>query len=168
MQTRFVMITGAAGGIGRASVQLFSECGWRVIGVDRSPFGASFPAEGLFIQADISIGENMAVIFEEVRAFTDRLDALVNNAAVQVAKPLLETSVDEWDAVMASNLRSAFLGIKLAHPLLKASGEGAIVNVSSVHAIATSANICAYAASKGGLLAFTRAVAIELAKDNIR
>jgi NAD(P)-dependent dehydrogenase (short-subunit alcohol dehydrogenase family) len=60
------------------------------------------------------------------------------------------------------------LGIKLAHPLLKAAGGGAIVNVSSVHAIATSANIAAYAASKGGLLALTRAVAIEFARDNIR
>ena len=80
----------------------------------------------------------------------------------------LETSVEEWDAVMASNLRSVFLGVKLAHPLLKAAGGGAIVNVSSVHAVATSANIAAYAASKGGLLALTRAMAIEFAPDNIR
>jgi NAD(P)-dependent dehydrogenase (short-subunit alcohol dehydrogenase family) len=69
---------------------------------------------------------------------------------------------------MASNLRSVFLGVKLAHPLLKAAGGGAIVNVSSVHAVATSANIAAYAASKGGLLALTRAMAIEFAPDNIR
>ena len=69
---------------------------------------------------------------------------------------------------MASNLRSVFLGIKLAHPLFKAAGGGAIVNVSSVHAVATSANIAAYAASKGGLLALTRATAIEFARDNIR
>jgi len=70
--------------------------------------------------------------------------------------------------VMASNLRSVFLGAKLAYPLLKAAGGGAIVNVSSVHAVATSANIAAYAASKGGLLALTRAMAIEFAPDNIR
>ena len=107
-------------------------------------------------------------IFQQARAFTDRLHALVNNAAMQIAKPLLETSVEEWDAVMASNLRSVFLGIKLAHPLFKAAGGGAIVNVSSVHAVATSANIAAYAASKGGLLALTRAMAIEFAPDNIR
>jgi glucose 1-dehydrogenase len=96
------------------------------------------------------------------------LNALDNNAAVQVAKPLVETTVEEWDAVMASNLRSAFLFVKLAHPLIKAAGGGAIVNVSSVHAIQTSANIAAYAASKGGLLALTRAMAIEFAPDNIR
>ena len=69
---------------------------------------------------------------------------------------------------MASNLRSVFLGAKLAHPFLVNAGGGAIVNVSSVHAIATSANIAAYAASKGGLLALTRAMAIEFAPQNIR
>jgi glucose 1-dehydrogenase len=165
---RFVLITGAAGGIGRATVDLFARYGWRVIGVDRADFGSGFPSDGLFIQSDISVGENVASIFNQARHFTDRLDALVNNAALQVAKPLLETSVEEWDAVMASNLRSVFLGIKLAHPLFKAAGGGAVVNVSSVHAVATSANIAAYAASKGGLLALTRAMAIEFAPDNIR
>ncbi len=163
-----VLITGAAGGIGRATMHLFAEKGWRVIGVDRAPFGEGFPTDGLFIQSDISIGENLEHIFHQARAFTGYLNALVNNAAIQIAKPLLETSVEEWDAVMASNLRSVFLGIKLAYPLLKAAGGGAIVNVSSVHAIATSANIAAYAASKGGLLALTRAIAIEFAADNIR
>jgi len=163
-----ILITGAAGGIGRATVALFTQKGWRVIGVDRSPFGEQFPPDGLFIQSDISIGENLETIFQQVHAYTGYLNALVNNAAVQVARPLLETSVADWDAVMASNLRSVFLGVKLAHPLFKAAGGGAIVNVSSVHAVATSANIAAYAASKGGLLAFTRAIAIEFAPDNIR
>jgi NAD(P)-dependent dehydrogenase (short-subunit alcohol dehydrogenase family) len=96
------------------------------------------------------------------------LGALVNNAAVQVTKPLIEMTVEEWDMVIANNLRPAFLLSKLAYPLFKAAGGGAIVNVSSVHAVQTSANIAAYAASKGGLLALTRATAIEFANDNIR
>lgn len=165
---RAVLVTGAAGGIGRATVHLFARSDWRVIGVDRSPFGDDFPEDGVFIKSDISIGENIASIFERVQRFTGYLNALVNNAAVQVAKPMLETSVDEWDAVMASNLRSVFLAVKLAHPLFKHAGGGSIVNVSSVHAVATSANIAAYAASKGGLLALTRAIAIEFAHDNVR
>jgi NAD(P)-dependent dehydrogenase (short-subunit alcohol dehydrogenase family) len=139
-----------------------------VIGVDRSEFGEGFPHNGLFIQADISHPEDMDTIYEHARRFTSKLDAVVNNAAVQIAMPILETSVEDWDMVMASNLRSVFLGAKLAHPLLKAENGGAIVNVSSVHAVATSANIAAYAASKGGLLALTRAMAIEFAPDNIR
>lgn len=168
IETRTLLITGAAGGIGAATVSHFSQMGWRVIGVDRSPCPDGFPKDGYFIQADISIGEQLESIFERVRTFTEHLSALVNNAAVQIAKPVLETSVEEWDSVMASNLRSVFLGIKLAHPLLVAAGGGAVVNVSSVHAVATSANIAAYAASKGGLLALTRAMAIEFAPDNIR
>lgn len=166
-EARTVLITGVAGGIGRATVNLFSEKGWRVIGVDRSEFGNDFPKNGLFIESDISHPEDMQAIFEKAHKFTESLDALVNNAAVQVAKPIIETTVEEWDAVMASNLRSVFLGVKLAYPLLKKNG-GAVVNVSSVHAIQTSANIAAYAASKGGLLALTRAMAIEFAPDNIR
>lgn len=172
MTNKTVLITGASGGIGRATVQLFASKGWRVIGVDIAPFdtaqGYNFPKNGLFIQSDISSGNAMEEIFAKAQSFTDSLEALVNNAALQIAKPILETSVEEWDAVMEANLRSVFLGAKLAHPLLKARGGGAVVNVSSVHAIQTSANIAAYAASKGGLLALTRAMAIEFASDDIR
>ncbi len=164
---RTALITGAAGGIGRATVALFASQGWNVIGVDRNTFGEDFPHDGLFIQSDISRPETLLSIFGKAREYTERLDALVNNAAVQVDKPLVDTSVEEWDQVMACNLRSVFLGVKLSHPLLKVNG-GAIVNVSSVHAVQTSANIAAYAASKGGMLALTRAMAIEFAPDNIR
>ena len=166
--SRVVIITGAAGGIGRATVKVFSQSGWHVIGVDRALFEDPFPKESLFIQADIADPQDLEEIFKQAKSFTDRLDALVNNAAVQIAKPLLDTSVEEWDAVMASNLRSVFLSAKLAYPLFKKTKSGAIINVSSVHAIATSANIASYAASKGGLLALTRAMAIEFAADNIR
>ncbi|MCC6298416.1 MAG: SDR family oxidoreductase [Anaerolineales bacterium] len=165
--TRTVLITGVGGGIGRACVTYFSEKGWSVIGVDRADFGEGFPSNGRFIEADISHPDSVETIFQHVKDFYPTLDALVNNAALQVAKPIIETTVEEWDAVMASNLRSVFLFAKLAHPLMKRNG-GAVVNVSSVHAIQTSANIAAYAASKGGLLALTRAMAIEFAPDNIR
>ena len=163
-----VLITGAAGGIGHATVSLFAEKGWRVIGVDRARFGKDFPANGLFIQSEISRPESMEALSLQLSAFTETLDALVNNAAVQVAKPLMETTVEEWDMVIANNLRPVFLLSKLTYPLFKAAGGGAIVNVSSVHAVQTSTNIAAYAASKGGILALTRAIAIEFANENIR
>ncbi|NMC46691.1 MAG: SDR family oxidoreductase [Chloroflexi bacterium] len=165
---KIVLITGAAGGIGSAAVAKFSQCGWKVIGVDRRDFEGPFPTAGLFILADISKPEDISSIYEKASSFSPFLNAVVNNAGVQVSKPIVDTSIAEWDMVIASNLRSAFLGAKFAHPLLVKAGGGAIVNVSSVHAVATSINVAAYAASKGGLLALTRAMAIEFAKDDIR
>jgi NAD(P)-dependent dehydrogenase (short-subunit alcohol dehydrogenase family) len=106
-------------------------------------------------------------VFGELARQEGRLDALVNNAAIQINKPILTTSTAEWDEVMASNMRSAYLTAKHGFDLLRAA-RGSIVNVSSVHALATSAGIAAYAASKGGLLALTRAMAIEFGPDGVR
>jgi len=167
-ENRVVLITGSAGGIGRAAVELFSEKGWRVIGVDRNEFGNEFPKTGLFIKKDVSDPNQIIQIYEVAAKFTPFLSAVVNNAAVQIGKPILETSVEEWDTTIATNLRPTFLGARYAHPLLVKGSNAAIVNMSSVHAVQTSANIGAYAASKGGILALTRAMAIEFAPDNIR
>lgn len=167
-ERRVVLITGAGGGIGRATVSVFAGNGWRVIGVDRRVIDEPLPGNVVMIHADIAREENLRAVYDQARAFSPTLNAVVNNAGLQVSKPLLETTAEEWDEVMANNLRSVFLGAKLAYPLLVAAGGGAIVNTSSVHAVATSQNIAAYAASKGGLLALTRAMAIEFARDNIR
>ncbi|RJR35905.1 MAG: SDR family oxidoreductase [Deltaproteobacteria bacterium] len=162
---RVAVITGVSGGIGRATARLFAAQGWRVTGIDCRPGAA--PEVHRFLQADLADTTASEQIFAEITAAAGRIDALINNAAVQICKPLLETTPAEWDAVMATNLRSVYLAIRHAHPLMRARG-GAIVNVSSVHAVATSANIAAYAASKGALLALTRALAIEFSPDKIR
>jgi NAD(P)-dependent dehydrogenase (short-subunit alcohol dehydrogenase family) len=163
---RYALITGAAGGIGRATTELFAAEGWETIAVDRraaEPFAPGVVSR----RADVAMPEEMEALFAWLQERTDRLDALVNNAAIQICKPLVEMPIDEWDSVMASNLRSAYLTARLGHRLLRSAG-GAIVNVSSVHAVATSRDIAAYAASKGGLVALTRALALELAGDSIR
>lgn len=165
--TKTVLITGASRGIGRATCEHFTASGWRVIGLDRDPYDGDFPDSGLFLQADLADPKSLLPIFEQVADYTSSLDALVNNAAHQIAGSFLETSYQDWDAIMSVNLRAAAQMINHLHPLLKAA-KGAIVNVSSVHAIATSTGVAAYAASKGGLLALTRALAIEFAPDNIR
>lgn len=168
MKKRYVVVTGAAGGIGRSSANFFAKKGWIVIGIDRDPFKGDFPQNGLFIQADVSQEKDWQTIGEKLAEKTSSLDALVNNAAIQITKPIIEMTVDEWDRVLNANLRSVFLSVKMLYPALKAEEGGAIVNVSSVHAVATSKDIAAYAASKGGMLALTRALAIEFAPDNIR
>lgn len=168
MKKRYVVITGASRGIGRAAWELFAKNDWFVIGIGRSPLQGDIPQQGHFIQADVSFEKDWQKIKEETARITDQLDAVVNNAAIQVTKPIIDTTVEEWDQVINANLRSVFLSVKLLHSLLKVGNGGAIVNVSSVHAVATSKNIAAYAASKGGMLALTRALAIELAPDKIR
>lgn len=163
---RIAIVTGAAGGIGRATVETFGSAGWETIAIDRKA-ATDFPPGVEFRQADASIQDDVIDLFDWIREHYQRLDALVNNAAIQICKPLVETTVEEWDAVMASNLRSIFLMTREAYPLLKPA-RGAVVNVSSVHAVATSINIAAYAASKGGILATTRAMALEFAPDEVR
>lgn len=161
-----VLITGVSGGIGYATAELFSSEGWYVVGVDRKP-DKGLVGIDYYIQADASDPEQISNAVEQVTQNVGTLSALINNAAIQICKPIIKLTIAEWDEIMAVNVRSAFLFVKVAYPLLKAN-QGSIVNVSSVHAIATSANIAAYAASKGALVAFTRALAIELAADQIR
>ena len=163
---RIVLITGAAGGIGTAAVEAFSEAGWAVLAVDRSDKG-EFPEGTTFLKTDVSDPASVSELFKAVRKRTDRLDALVNNAAIQICKPLVDMGVEEWDSVLHTNLRAVFLMAREAFGLLT-NAKGSIVNVSSVHAVATSKNSAAYAASKGGVVALTRAMAIEFAEASVR
>lgn len=166
MEKPTVLITGIAGGIGLATAQKFHASGWRVFGIDVQNKD-SFEGVDDYWQGDLANPQQLSEMIEEIKQQATQLDALVNNAATQICKPLLEMTVEEWDQTMAVNLRAAFLLVRETYPLLKIA-QGSIVNVSSVHAIATSDQIAAYATSKGGLVAFTRACAIEFASDQIR
>lgn len=163
---RIALITGAAGGIGRATVEVFAQSGWETIAADRKE-GAGFPQGVTFRTCDVSEPSEVAELFRWLADRRPRLDALVNNAAILRVKPIVDLTVEEWDAVMDSNLRSVYLTARQGFPLLKEAG-GAIVNISSVHALATSVGVSAYAASKGGILALTRAMALEMAPAGIR
>jgi NAD(P)-dependent dehydrogenase (short-subunit alcohol dehydrogenase family) len=96
-----------------------------------------------------------------------QIDALVNNAAVMMDKPFAELSIADWDLTMDTNVRPAFVLTQALLPKLAAS-SGGVVNVASVHAIATSRGVAAYAASKGALVAFTRATSLDLASSGVR
>ena len=163
--TRVAVITGAAGGIGRACVVAFMEAGWDVAAIDRlgRPGGAPGQWWGRFDIAVRSGGQRLRAFFAEV----GRVDALVNNAAVQLSKPLIETTDAEWATVFGTNAAAPFVAIREAVPYLQATG-GSIVNVASVHALATSHGIAAYATSKGALVALTRAAAMELGPSGVR
>lgn len=156
--TRVAVVTGAARGIGAAVCDQLEHEGWEVVGVDHEPM--TRPGARL---VDLSDADAVAAVLGRL----PRVDGLVNNAAHQLSRPLLETTAEEWDAMFAINLRAPFLCIRALAPQLMASG-GAVVNISSVHADATSLSRSAYAASKGGLAAFTRGAALELAPHGVR
>lgn len=160
------LITGAAGDIGRASAELFIEHGWQVYGVDAQP-GDDMPKRLNFRQLDVSSPTEVDEMIEWLERDSGRLDSLVNNAAVQTAGSLTDLPVEDWDRTVDTTLRSAYLIIRRAHDLLAAS-EGSIVNVASVSALATSPGSAAFAASRGGLMALTRSMAVELGADGIR
>lgn len=155
MSSRVAVITGAAGGIGRAVATLFRRNDWSVVELDRE-------------QGDLADRGSVDEIFKSIELRFARIDALVNNAAVQTLGSLVDTEPEDWDSLMAVNLRGPYLAVRRAYPLLRVPHGAAIVNVASVHALATSAGIAAYASSKGGVVAMTRALAVELARDQIR
>jgi NAD(P)-dependent dehydrogenase (short-subunit alcohol dehydrogenase family) len=164
-----VLITGAAGGVGRATVELFIKEGWRVLAVDvKQKPDQALPKGALLVHADLSVAHEVEALADSLSSeIPDGLHALVNNAALQIIKSLVETTPEDWDRVHAVNLRAPYLMARAFHGALK-KAQGAIVNVSSVHALATSEQIGAYASAKGGLLALTRSMAIEFAEDGIR
>jgi len=166
MSNRSVLITGVCGGIGRATARAFQADGWTTIGVDRDEPDDEVDVDR-FELVDVSQGNEVHDLFERLRADFEGLHALVNNAATQVNKPIVETSDEDWNHIINTNVRSAFQCIREGHSLLEAV-SGAVVNVSSVHALATSMNVAVYAISKGALVALTRSAALELADDGIR
>jgi NAD(P)-dependent dehydrogenase (short-subunit alcohol dehydrogenase family) len=162
---RRVVVTGAHGAIGRATADAFAGEGWHVIGVDRIEAAPGSCDE--FLTVDLADPAAAGVLGDHLTTGGGRLDALVNNAAIQIDRPLLETSDDEWRSVMNINLDAAFRLVRTLYPCL-ATARGAVVNVSSIHAITTSPNVAAYAVSKAALVGLTRTAALELAADGIR
>ena len=161
-----VVITGVAQGIGRATVHAFKKAGWNVIGIDKS-FSKVSDNIDRFIRTDLSNLEAVEKILNQLVSEEREIQAIVNNAAVQLVKPLVETEPEEWETLMAVNVRAAYLMTKYLFPLMRSKG-GSIINIASVHAIATSKGLAAYATSKGALVAMTRATALELAEYDIR
>jgi NAD(P)-dependent dehydrogenase (short-subunit alcohol dehydrogenase family) len=162
---RVAVVTGVGGGIGAAVASLLAAEGWQVFGLDRKEEDSA-AAWGTYLRCDLSAPGEIADTVAAISAQTDRVDTLVNNAALQLNKTLVDTTSEEFELVMGVNLRAPFLLAQGFVPLMRPGST--IVNVSSVHAVATSRGIAAYAASKGAIVALTRAAALELADSGIR
>jgi NAD(P)-dependent dehydrogenase (short-subunit alcohol dehydrogenase family) len=162
---KVVLITGVAGGIGEEIASLFRWEGWYVLGIDlRAP---EHDYCSRFVECDLSSESQINGLVEHLGLDERRLDVIVNNAAAQLCKPLVETTVEEWDRILNCNLRPAFLLAKRLLPYLIQT-KGSIVNISSVHATTTSRDIAAYATSKAGLSGLTRSMALEFGSQGVR
>jgi NAD(P)-dependent dehydrogenase (short-subunit alcohol dehydrogenase family) len=167
-------VTGAARGIGLATVKRFLVDGWRVALLDIDEATLNRSAADLHTDAvlaiccDVADAAGVAKAFAAVAQTFGRLDVLVNNAGIAIFKPILSITYEEWSRVLAVNLTGPFLCTQAAAPLIRDSGGGAVVNITSISGLRASTLRTAYGTSKAGLAHLTQQQAIELASLGIR
>ena len=179
MENKVVVITGGTSGIGEAAVHLFAQEGARVVIADvesRTNKGEDIAeriryqkGEAQFVKADVSRpGEIETMILKTVSAY-GQLDCCFNAATVSGAYPIIETTLEQWDSIMHTNLRGVWLCMKYQiQAMMKNPQGGTIVNLASVGGLMGFEHTGAFAASKGGVISLTRTAAIECARYNIR
>lgn len=169
VEGKVAIVTGAASGIGKATVELLRARGAKVIAEDVDPDVRSLKADGIVplvadISRDGSAEEAVALALEHF----GKLDLLVNNAARIVYKPVVEMTRHDWDYVMETNVTGAFLHSREAAKVMIKQKSGAIVNIASYASYFAFPTIAAYTSSKGALAQLTRTLALELAEHGIR
>src|SRR5919197_4507686 len=166
---RIAIVTGAAQGIGKAIADKLAEEGAKVVVADLNSHGAdaAAPAGGLGMQVDISKEDDFRRMVDDTVSRFGRLDVLVNNAAIVPFTPWDEVDFAEWRRIMAVNLDGTFLCCHHAQRPMRDAGYGRIVNIASNVILAGTPNLAHYVASKGGVFAFTRAMAREIGKYGI-
>ena len=172
---KVALVTGAARGIGLAAAKKFLAEGWHVALLDidgeylQRTFGAlALPECTLALHCDVSDADGVSAAVARVADHFGRLDALVNNAGIAIFKPLLETTPADWARTLAVNLTGPFLCTQAAAPLMRDSGGGSIVNITSISSLRASTLRVAYGTSKAGLAHLTKQQAVELAALGIR
>ena len=174
---RTVLVTGGARGIGAAVAQRFVDLGANVVVADLQdphPAGslgrdtAQGDSKFMFIAADVSKDEDCRNVVEKTQQAFGRIDVLFNNAGITRRASVVETTEEEWDRVLDTNLKSVFLLSKRVVPVMIANGGGAIVNTASGWGLVGGANAASYCASKGGVVLLTKAMAVDHGKHNIR
>jgi NAD(P)-dependent dehydrogenase (short-subunit alcohol dehydrogenase family) len=170
LDDKIAIITGAAGGIGRAAVERFAAEGATVVACDRveDPGDLAFGGRGFYRRADVTRESEVADLVGEAVARFRRIDVLYNNHGIMVGKPFLETTIEEFDRVIDGNLRSVFLLSLHVTREMAAAKRGSIVHVSSVGGIVGFPGMAAYGAAKGGVAQLARSMATDLAPYGIR
>jgi 2-deoxy-D-gluconate 3-dehydrogenase len=176
LRGKVAVVTGGNGGIGLGMARGLAEAGADIAIVGRNEAKsiaaaadlAKLGIKAVSVVADVTDPSAVASMIELVGRELGRLDILVNNAGINIRKPPHELSLEEWDSVIKTNLTSAFLCSQAAYPAMKATGGGKIINIGSMMSIFGASFAPAYAASKGGIVQFTRSCAVAWAADNIQ
>jgi NAD(P)-dependent dehydrogenase (short-subunit alcohol dehydrogenase family) len=181
LKNKVAIITGAGGGQGRAAALLFAKEGAKIVASDWNTQSGEETAaqvkaaggEAIHVGADVSVLPQVCRIIDGTLESYGRIDVLYNNAGVGFSSTLsmrdiLKTSEEDWDRVLAINLKSVFLTCKCAIPEMLKTGGGSIINTSSVAALIGGEDAHAYTAAKGGMISLSRALAVEFGPKNIR
>ena len=172
-ENKICLVTGGGSGIGRATCIRLAYEGGTVVVVDINEQHGNETVSliqqqkgnGMFIKTDIGVSAEVENCVKAVIDKYKRIDILVNDAAFMTFNKIVDLAESDWDKVMNINLKSVFLFCKYSLPYMK---KGAVVNISSVHAFETTANVLPYAATKGGIEAFTRGLSLEYKSDQAR
>lgn len=176
LENKIAIITGGGDGIGQSTAVLFAKEGASVVIADIDPARGmktvdmikNQNGESMFVEVDISKEDIVKNMVEKVVDAYGRIDILVNSAGILVGATVLDTTVEDWDKIMAINLRGMFLCCKYVIPEMIKAGKGSIVNIGSEAGITGFKNMTAYCASKGGVVNMTRCLALDFAEHNIR
>ncbi|WP_099223330.1 SDR family NAD(P)-dependent oxidoreductase [Listeria costaricensis] len=173
---KVAIITGAAGGQGKAEALLFAKEGAVVIATDmqeallketEKELQAIEP-KSLTFKHNVASEEDWQHIVDEAVKHFGHIDILVNNAGISTERTILNTTLDEWNKVLAVNLNGTFLGMQKVIPHMQENGGGSIINISSIAGLTGGSGASSYTASKGAVRLLTKATAVDFAKDNIR
>ena len=173
---KVAVVTGGNGGIGLGMARGLADAGARIAIVGRNEAKSAAAvtelqqrgAKAISITADVTGKATVADMVERVRREFGRIDILVNNAGINIRKSPHALDLEEWDRVVRTNLTSAFLCSQAVYPAMKEAGGGKIINIGSMMSIFGASFAPAYAASKGGIVQFTRSCAVAWAADNIQ
>ena len=170
-----VIITGGAQGLGRGIVSVCHREGANVVIADirqdaAAELANSLAGRDLAVACDVRKEENLSALLARTIERFEQIDGLVNNAGINFVKPFLDVEAGEWDNVLQTDLRAAFLLTQLVcrHMLTQSPVRGSIVNISSVHSYSTLPGAAPYDAAKWGIVGVTKSVAVEVAPSNIR
>jgi 2-deoxy-D-gluconate 3-dehydrogenase len=173
---KVAIVTGGNGGIGLGMARGLADAGAAIAIVARNEVKSNQAVaelrqrgvKAISVIADVTDKAAVAAMADRVVRELGRIDILVNNAGINIRKPAHELEIEEWDRVIHTNLTSAFLCSRAVHPAMKAAGGGKIINIGSMMSIFGASFAPAYAASKGGIVQFTRSCACAWAADNIQ